>query len=206
MPNSELQKQEKLLELKTATPKNLAKYGHLIQSPLKLDNGNTPYYGEAVVTTPIPFLSNNDTNLTLATLNPRPMEVRWMEYHNKHTQTFIPMEGKPFVAVLGAPTCREPDGSWNSNAPDHPVLDEVEAFYFDGSCGLVLNIGTWHEFPFAIVKDTNVIVILTNETISDLKNIVGDEAEGGDLCKRDLQKRFDIIFKVNEEGINSSVK
>ena len=86
MPNSELQKQEKLLELKTATPKNLAKYGHLIQSPLKLDNGNTPYYGEAVVTTPIPFLSINDTNLTLATLNPRPMEVRWMEYHNKHTQ------------------------------------------------------------------------------------------------------------------------
>ncbi len=57
MTNSELQKQEKLLELKTATPKNLAKYGHLIQSPLKLDNGNTPYYGEAVVTTPIPFLS-----------------------------------------------------------------------------------------------------------------------------------------------------
>ena len=73
-----------------------------ISNSVQLDNGNTPYYGEAVVTTSIPFLSNNDTNLTLATLNPRPMEVRWMEYHNKHTQTFIPMEGKPFVAVLGA--------------------------------------------------------------------------------------------------------
>jgi len=203
MPNMGAEMQERLLNLKIATSKNIGKYGHLIQSPTKKDDGNTPYYGQAVITTPIPFLSNDDTSLTLATLNHRPIEVRWMEYHNKHTQTFIPLEGKPFIAILGEPTCRRPDGSWDSDAPNHPLLDKVEAFYFDGSCGLVLHVGTWHEFPFALSNNTNVIVILTNETISDLKNITSDEAEGGDLCKRDLQKRFNIVFKVNKKSLKN---
>ena len=125
-----------------------------------------------------------------------PMEVRWMEYHNKHTQTFIPLEGKPIVAVLGKPTCRRPDGSWDDSQDQTPDIDSVEAFYFDGAAGFVMNIGTWHEFPFAVEPDTNVIVILTNETTANLQNVVDGEAHGDDLCKRDLQKRFGVLFEV----------
>ncbi|MND08232.1 hypothetical protein D3C83_307160 [compost metagenome] len=59
-----------------------------------------------------------------------------------------------------------------------------------------MNIGTWHEFPFALEPNSNVIVILTDETTADLKNVVDGEAAGGDLSKRDLQKRFGIVFEV----------
>lgn len=189
----------KRLTVKTATRQNVSGYGHLIISPDNAIEGNTGFYESSVITSPVEFISNDDTSMTLATMYPRPFEVRWMEYHNKHTQTFVPIGSKPFVMVLGKPTCRLPDGTWNSKAPESPILEEVEAFYFDGSAGFVLNIGTWHEFPFAIYADTNVLVILTNETTSDLKNIEAGEAKGGDLCKRDLQKRFNIIFEVGIE-------
>ena len=189
----------KRLSVKHATKQSISGFGSLIIPPEKKIKGNTGFYGSSVITSPIEFISNNDTSLTLATMYPRPFEVRWMEYHNKHTQTFVPIGSKPFVMVLGKPTCRLPDGTWDSKASENPVIEEVEAFYFDGSAGFVLNIGTWHEFPFAIFADTNVLVILTNETTNDLKKVEAGEAKGGDLCKRDLQKRFNIIFELNVE-------
>lgn len=192
--DSELER--RVLKAKPATAEALAGYGYLIGG-VKTESDTPGYYGEAVRTSkPAPFVSNDDTSLSLATINPRPMQVRWMEYHNKHTQTFVPLEGKPFVAVLGKPTCRRPDGSWDDTAEQTPEIDKVEAFYFDGSAGFVLNIGTWHEFPFAVERDTNVVVILTNETTENLQNVVDGEAHGDDLCKRDLQKRFGIVFEV----------
>lgn len=194
--------QRRVLSVKPATADALEGYGHIIAPARRIQDGNTPYYGEAVRTDSIPFTSTDDTGLTLATLNPRPMEVRWMEYHNKHTQTFVPIGAKPFVMVLGRPTCRRPDGSWDKAALQQPALDEVEAFYFDGSAGFVLNIGTWHEFPFPLERETNVVVILTHETSNNLRdNIKDGEAEGGDLCKRDLQKRFNIVFEVDPDSV-----
>jgi len=196
----ESQLERRILKLKKATPESVAGYGHIIGIPPKqAEEGNTGsnYYGQAVVTSrPAPFKSTADTNLSLAVINPRPMQVRWMEHHNKHTQTFIPLMGKPFVAVLGLPTCRLPDGSWDASAPEVPDLSNVQAFHFDGSAGFVMNIGTWHEFPFALEPQTNVIVILTDETTANLKNVVDGEAAGGDLSKRDLQKRFGVVFEV----------
>jgi ureidoglycolate lyase len=189
--------EHRILKPKPATAESLAGYGYLIGGSKAKESNNPGYYGAAVRTSkPAPFVSNDDTSLSLAEINPRPMQVRWMEYHNKHTQTFIPLEGKPFVAVLGKPTCRRPDGSWDDTVEQAPDIDSVEAFYFDGSAGFVMNIGTWHEFPFAVEPDTNVVVILTNETTANLKNVVDGEAHGDDLCKRDLQKRFGVVFEV----------
>ena len=196
MAVAETELEHRVLKPKLATPEALEGYGYLIGGS-KTKAPDTGYYGYAVQTSkPAPFKSNDDTSLSLATINPRPMQVRWMEYHNKHTQTFIPLEGKPFVAVLGKPTCRRPDGSWDETQEQTPDIESVEAFYFDGAAGFVMNIGTWHEFPFAVEPDSNVVVILTNETTDNLKNIVDGEAHGDDLCKRDLQKRFGVVFEV----------
>jgi ureidoglycolate lyase len=197
MAVAETELERRILKPKLATPESVAGYGYLIGGS-KTKSSDTPgYYGAAVQTSkPAPFVSNDDTSLSLATINPRPMEVRWMEYHNKHTQTFIPLEGKPMIAVLGKPTCRRPDGSWDDSQEQTPNIDSVEAFYFDGAAGFVMNIGTWHEFPFAVEPDSNVVVILTNETTANLQNVVDGEAHGDDLCKRDLQKRFGVVFEV----------
>ena len=192
----------KVLTPKPATPDSLKGYGGLLAPPsLDPDRGadgpESGFYAETVrLSEPVAFTSRDGMSLALATLDPRPMEVRWMEYHNKHTQTFIPLDGKPFVMVLGRPTCRRPDGSWNDAAPRAPDLEKVEAFAFDGSAGLCLDIGAWHEFPFPLEYRTNIVVVMSEETKRDLKNVEDGEASGGDLEKLDLRKRFGVILEV----------
>ncbi len=187
----------RILIPKPATPEALAGFGGLLAPPPSAPGRESGFYAEAVrVSEPVAFRAQDDTCLALATLHPRPMEVRWMEYHNKHTQTFIPLGGKPFVMVLGRPTCRRPDGSWDAAAPRAPDLDGVEAFAFDGSAGVCLDIGTWHEFPFPLEAATDVVVVMSDETKRDLKNADDGEARGGDLEKLDLQNRLGVILEV----------
>ena len=83
--------------------------------------------------------------------------------------------------------------------PDLPDLEKVEAFLFDGNSGFVMKIGTWHEFPFALVDNTNMLVILTKEATEGLvkDNVIQDEALSSDLEKKDLLKRKNITFRLS---------
>jgi ureidoglycolate lyase len=127
---------------------------------------------------PVSFVSDDKTILSLATVHRRPLEVLWLERHYKHTQTFIPLGGRPFVLAMAKPT-----------TTDFPDPGDVRAFLFDGSAGFTMNIGTWHEFPFALADPTDVVVILRSETNQNLQNIADNEAHGDDLDKRDLARR-----------------
>jgi ureidoglycolate lyase len=175
-----------------ATPENLQGYGWAIGEPAGLQRDKIDFYGKEVrVSQPAAFRSNEDTCLNLVTFAPRLMRVRWMEYHSKHTQTFIPLSGKPFYMVLGKPTRRRPDGSWDETQTAGPDLDTVRCFYFDGSAGIVMHVGTWHEVPFPLEGETHFVCICTNETNTDLEaqDAVG-EARGGDLDKVKMDLRF----------------
>jgi ureidoglycolate lyase len=175
-----------------ATPENLEGYGWAIGEPAGVRRDKIDFYGREVrVSQPAAFTSNADTCLNLVSFAPRPMRVRWMEYHTKHTQTFIPLSGKPFYMVLGKPTRRRPDGDWDETQPAGPDLDTVRCFYFDGSAGIVMHKGTWHEVPFPLDGETHFVCICTNETNTDLEaqDAVG-EARGGDLDKVKMDLRF----------------
>jgi ureidoglycolate lyase len=181
-----------------ATPEALKGYGWAIGEPGGLSRDKIDFYGREVrVTQPAAFRSNDDTCLNLVTFTPRPLRVRWMEFHSKHTQTFIPLGGKPFYMVLGKPTCRRPDGAWDATQPELPDLDDVKAFYFDGSAGIVMEVGTWHEVPFPLDGETHFVCICTNETNANLEgqDAVG-EARGGDLDKIKLDHRFGRSFVI----------
>jgi ureidoglycolate lyase len=120
-----------------------------------------------------------------------------MEYHTKHTQTFIPLSGRPFYMVLGKPTQRRPDGSFDPSQSPVPDLDDVTAFYFDGSAGIVMQVGTWHEVPFPIEGDTHFVCVCTHETNTNLEQQDADgEARGGDLEKVRIAKRFGQNFLI----------
>lgn len=175
-----------------ATEKTLAGYGWIMGQPAGVERDKIDFYGREVrVTHPADFHSNDDTCLNLVSFKERPLEVRWMEYHTKHTQTFIPLAGKPFYMVLGKPTCRRADGQWDETALPHPDLDDVRAFYFDGSAGIVMHVGTWHEVPFPIEGDTHFVCICTNETNDNLEGQdENGEAAGGDLDKVRIRRRF----------------
>ncbi|MBI3951627.1 MAG: ureidoglycolate lyase [Acidobacteria bacterium] len=180
--------QRKKLKVKGATPEALEPYGQILGAnpnvaPLPID-----FYGGAVkVRRVVDFQSDEQTELTLTTVNRRPMEARWMERHFKHTQTFVPLSGRPFVVVMAPP-----------NDKELPDLDKVEAFLFDGSAGFTMRIGTWHEFPFALVDETNIIVILRKEATQGLMkdNVIQDEASSPDLDKKDLLARKKVVYEI----------
>ena len=182
-----------------ATAAALAPYGYLIGPPDSEVKGRIDYYGNAVqVRTPAKFVSNDDMMLNLVTFNRRPPVIRWMEYHNKHTQTFIPLAGRPFIMVLGAPTRKRPDGSIDATQADLPNLENVRGFYFDGTSGICMHIGTWHEVPFPLQDQTNFVAIVTNETNRNLEEHDEHfESEGGDLVKRQLIRRLETLLEID---------
>ena len=182
-----------------ATAAALAPYGYLIGPPDSEVKGRIDYYGNAVqVRTPAKFVSNDDMMLNLVTFNRRPPVIRWMEYHNKHTQTFIPLGGRPFIMVVGIPTRRRPDGSIDESRTDLPNLDDVRGFYFDGTSGICMHIGTWHEVPFPLLDQTNFVAIVTNETNRNLEEHDEHfESEGGDLVKRQLIRRLATQLEID---------
>ena len=190
--------ERRVLRPVSATPENLKGYGYLIGEPDGSVRDRIDFYGsDVIVTEPADFHGNDDLCLNLVSFNPRDFRVRWMEYHSKHTQTFIPLSGKPFYMVLGKPTARRADGSWDERRPNLPDPDTIRAFEFDGSGGLVMNVGTWHEVPFPIDGPTHFICICTNETNDNLEQ--GDElgeCEGGDLSKRNMESRFGFSLHI----------
>jgi ureidoglycolate lyase len=186
------------LSVERATPEALRGYGYVIGRPDAAVWGRIDYYGDDVqVRTPVQFVSNDDMTLNLVTFNRREPVIRWMEYHSKHTQTFIPLSGKPFIMVLGKPTRRRPDQSMDESLPDLPDLSNVRAFYFD--------VGTWHEVPFPINDATHFVAIVTNETNRNLEehDKTFFEADGGDLLKRNLQHRFGKQVKIDLETLRA---
>lgn len=61
-------------------------------------------------------------------------------YHPDGEQMFIPQQQKPFVALLALPG-------------DDVTPDDFVAFYCDGSFGIVINVGVWHQ-PLFCIKDS----------------------------------------------------
>jgi ureidoglycolate lyase len=188
----------KVLTPVPATPESLAGYGWLIGEPEGKVREKIDFYGKEVqVLQPAAFHGNDDLCLNLVTFAKRPLTVKWMEYHSKHTQTFIPLKGHPFVMVLGKPTRLRPDGTRDMTKPDLPDPETVTAFQFDGTGGMVMDVGVWHEVPFPLEPRTNFVCICTNETNTDLENQGADgECAGGDLDKKNIAKNFGYTFEI----------
>jgi ureidoglycolate lyase len=191
----------RMLKPVRATAESLKGYGYLIGEPAGLSRDKIDFYGREVrVTQPARFHGNDDLCLNLVSFTERELAVRWMEFHTKHTQTFIPLAGKPFYMVLGKPTARRADGSWDESATPLPDPESVQAFWFDGSGGIVMEVGTWHEVPFPTDGDTHFVCICTNETNDNLEAQGPDgDCEGGDLSKRRLVKHLGFTFGITPE-------
>lgn len=170
-----------LLPLERPDTDALAPFGHLVGQPDDSELMPIDFYKGAVkVSKPAPFLCEHPVDLSLAMVDPRESEVRYMERHFQHTQVFMPLGGKPFVVVMAPPS-----------SGDMPDLSAARAFLFDGSAGFLMHVGTWHEFPFAVEPSTEIVVILSNQTGYDLRNNdpLTEEAFGPDLDKKDIVAR-----------------
>jgi ureidoglycolate lyase len=173
------------LTVEAATPDNIAPFGELVGGAGTPAIPPSAFYSQVQSYRP-QFVSDEETEIALCTVQRRPLEVRYMERHFKHTQVFLPLGGRPFVAVLAPPT-----------ETDLPELSQARAFLFDGQAGLSMHIGTWHEFPFALFDDTQIVVLLRREATRGLQkeNIVDGEGVSGDLDKKDITRRLGVVLQ-----------
>lgn len=181
------------LPLIAATPENIAPFGELVGVDRGRPTSRTRFYDDAVELVEKPhFISDADTCLSVARVRPRALEVIWMERHFKHTQAFLPLNGQPYAVVVAPPS--------EAELPD---LAAVKAFSFDGDCGFLMHLGTWHEFPFALAQPLDLVVILRNETNRNLDAIADGEAVGEDLQKRHVGKRFDVTLRITRQSVGA---
>jgi ureidoglycolate lyase len=174
------------LPLEEATAGALAPFGELLGVGRGRPGSPTRFYDDAVeLVEKAPFVSDADTCLSIARVRPRPLEVRWMERHFKHTQVFLPLNAQPYVVVVAPP-----------GAEPLPDLARARAFRFPGDCGFMMHIGTWHEFPFALDAPADMVIVLRNETNRNLDAIEDGEAVGEDLEKRSIARRFGVTLRV----------
>ncbi|TXS95964.1 ureidoglycolate hydrolase [Parahaliea maris] len=176
------------IRVETPTAEALKPFGVVLGrdesvAPLPIDL----YEGRVKVRRAGKFVSDDKTEMTVCTLQRRPYIAEYMERHTEHTQAFVPLGSKPFVALFAPP-----------NEEALPDLKEIRAFLFDGSAGFMMHRGTWHEFPFAVLDDTDLLVILRSEATEGLKsdNVIGNEAVGPDLEKRDMAARFGVKIEL----------
>jgi len=178
------------LDLEEATAENIAPFGELLAFGRGRPVTRTGFYDDAVELAEKPaFASDADTCLSLARVHPRPLQVIWMERHFKHTQVFLPLNAVPWCAVLAPPT-----------KGDLPDLAQARAFRFAGDCGLLMHVGTWHEFPFALDATADMVVVLRNETNRNLDAVSDGEAVGEDLEKRHIAKRFGMSLAIRRSA------
>ncbi|KQM22281.1 ureidoglycolate hydrolase [Novosphingobium sp. Leaf2] len=181
------------LTVEPATAEALAPFGAVIGRDAPVQPVSVDFYKGAVkMSYPARFVCEHPVEVTLAQLDRRPGEVRYMERHFQHTQAFLPLAGKSFIAVMAPPS--------DSDLPD---LSQVRAFRFDGSAGFAMHLGTWHEFPFAVEDGTDLVVLLSSQTGYDLKakDAVTEEAHGPDLDKKDIVARTGHVFRFELMGV-----
>lgn len=177
------------LPVREATPEALAPYGTILGSLPEITPLPINFYdGTVTVRKPAEFITESPAEFTVCRLQPRPLTLEFLERHPRHTQAFVPLGGKPFVAVFAPPTV-------DNELPD---IEALQAFRFDGSAGFIMHINTWHEFPFAIHEDTDIIVVLSQDTNQALHddNVVEGEAHGPDLDKRNLVARLGLRVEL----------
>eukprot|EP00931_Biecheleriopsis_adriatica_P081909 TRINITY_DN55259_c0_g1_i1.p1 TRINITY_DN55259_c0_g1~~TRINITY_DN55259_c0_g1_i1.p1 ORF type:complete len:211 (+),score=37.08 TRINITY_DN55259_c0_g1_i1:64-696(+) len=178
-----------------ATPENFKDYGTILGDTTS--STNSSHYTAVRVCNPSPnFKSDEDTCVLVLCYEPRPMECRFLERHYKHTQTFIPLEGKPLLGFFAPPSDNE-----------EPDLDKVCCFVFDGSAGFVMHRGVWHEQPFPLEAATKAVCILRNETVRELKPTNADthECHGDDIDKLNIEARHCVIFTADAEAAKVAV-
>ena len=175
------------LRVEEATADSVAAFGHLVGAAAGKAKGvATKFYGDTVELWHVPdFSSDEDTCLSVARIQPRESRVIWMERHFKHTQTFLPLGSSSFIVVMAPP-----------NEAAVPDLEQARALRIPSGFGLKMHIGTWHEFPFVESGALDLVVILRNETNRDLEVIEGGEAVGGDLEKRNIERRLGVSLRL----------
>lgn len=133
-----------------------------------------------------------DTELIVSRYRYRGTRVQYLERHRQITQCFIPLGGKPLLAVVARPDAPLENGV--------PALDEIHAFVIPGDKAVRLNRGTWHEVPIPLEDDTCSIVTSHHGVTTGWGHLdESGEIDKGqtDEEKRDVTERTGVVLEVD---------
>jgi len=166
-----------------ASRENTADYGLFIGTDVPDAGLTIPFYKGAVEEGHnIPFQCTGNAVIRSARIHKRAPEVTWLERHMDMTQLFIGLGDQPFAMVLGKPT--------HERGEDIPRLDEVQCFVFPPGHGIMLHMGTWHDFPLAVDKPVTCLTANSPEVVVALASQKEPaEMNTGDVYKIDILKR-----------------
>lgn len=137
------------LPLTILTPEAFRSYGTVL-TPNGRERLPINTYGDKLDLYRESFESDQPIEWFLVTLRPRWRGMLFLERHQQLTQTFIPLNGLPFITIVAPPNCPEVDG--------FPALSEVRAFLVPGDSPIQLYGGTWHENPLPTTDLQNLLV------------------------------------------------
>lgn len=175
------------VRIEDADAANIAEFGCLVGSEAGRAGAESVYYPGSMNWRFDDFSSDDDTTVIVSRPKPREMQVRWMERHAKHTQTFVPLGGRAFVIVLAPP-----------NQAALPDLARVRAFRVDGNQALMLKKDCWHDYPYAIQSNTDLLIIMRRETMDNLgpRTFIDGETHAPDVDKNDIQVRLGVVLEL----------
>jgi ureidoglycolate lyase len=173
-----------------ATPENIKPYGHLLGDDVSKPGLGIPFYQERVLEGEnIDFSYRGTATFRTAKIMPGYPEIVWLERHMHMTQMFIGLGQSPFIMVMAPPN--------HQNKEDLPDLSQLKALRFPPGHGLLLHLGTWHDFPIACDRPVVILTANSDEVVTALTQMKEPgEMNQGDVYKIYLPKRLGCEIKL----------
>jgi ureidoglycolate lyase len=174
-----------------ATHENIKDYGYLLGDDVSKPGLGIPFYQERVIEGEnIDFSYRGTATFRTAKIMPGYPNIIWLERHMHMTQMFIALGQSPFIMILATPNHNE-----NKDLPD---LDRVKAFRFPAGHGLLLHLGTWHDFPIACQIPVVILTANSDEVVAALSEMKEPgEMNQGDVYKISLPKRLGYEIQLD---------
>jgi ureidoglycolate lyase len=117
---------------------------------------------------------NDRFRMGLITMTYQPFRISHLNRHIRSTQALIPLGGKACLVVVAPPIV---------TLDTLEDLKQVKAFINDGSCGINIDLGTWHMVPLPLGPKISMV------------NIQG-EYSGEDTEERSFSEKLDAVIEV----------
>jgi ureidoglycolate lyase len=124
----------------------------------------------------IELRDGEEFHLDIISYDRKPIRAAVLNRHHRATQALVALDAKPTVIVV-APR----DVEFRS----HADLPSLRAFVCDGSLGINIALGTWHEGPFPLGPHV------------DLVNVQGRHVLGSDNEVAYLERDLDVVVDVS---------
>jgi ureidoglycolate lyase len=172
-----------------ANPENVKPYGHLLGDDVSKPGLGIPFYQERVLEGEnIDFIYRGQATFRTAKIMPGYPAIIWLERHMHMTQMFIALGQSPFIMAMAPPN--------HEKGENLPALHQVKALRFPPGHGLLLHLGTWHDFPIACDRPVVVLTANSDEVVTALSQMKEPgEMNQGDVYKISLPQR--LGYEIN---------